>query len=303
MTFAQLQAFVAVIESGSFTTASEVLGITQSAVSHALASLETELGVTLVQRDRAGLALTDVGQRVILQAREMLARAENIRQEAAAARGLETGKLRLGSLPSISARFLPGALRMFRQRYPKVDIVLLEGTDQEVRAWIDARMVDVGVVTLPTEGVDVTPIAHDEFLVIVPEAHPLAKHSLLRIEALAREPFLLCTGGCGPLIQALFDKANMRFQVQLEVREIAAVLAMVQEGMGITMIPEMALPSQFPTGIRALHLRPAAWRHLALAVPSRQTTSPATQMFLQQAQQWGLSQGFLREDDELEKLR
>jgi DNA-binding transcriptional LysR family regulator len=302
MTFAQLQAFVAVIESGSFTTASEVLGITQSAVSHALASLETELGVTLVQRDRAGLALTDVGQRVILQAREMLARAETIRQEAAAARGLETGKLRLGSLPSISARFLPGALRMFRQRYPKVEIVLLEGTDQEVRAWIDARMVDVGVVTLPTEGVDVTPIAHDEFLVIVPEAHALAKHTLLRIESLAHEPFLLCTGGCGPLIQALFDQAKVRFQVQLEVREITAALAMVQEGMGITIIPEMALPSQLPPGTKAIHLRPTAWRHLALAVSSHQTMSPATQMFLQQAQQWGLSQGFLQGGDESEKF-
>src|SRR2546430_17677584 len=121
MTLAQLQAFVVVMERGSFTTASEVLGITQSAVSHAIASLQTELCATLLQRDRAGLSLTDVGQRVILQAREMLARAEAIRQEAAAARGLEAGKLRLGSFPSISARFLPGALRMFRQRYPKVE--------------------------------------------------------------------------------------------------------------------------------------------------------------------------------------
>jgi DNA-binding transcriptional LysR family regulator len=302
MTLAQLQAFVVVIERGSFTAASEVLGITQSAVSHALASLETELGVTLVQRNRAGLSLTDVGQRVILQAREMLARAETIRQEAAAARGLETGKLRLGSLPSISARFLPGALRQFRQRYPKVEIVLLEGTDQEVRAWIDARVVDLGVVTLPTEGVDVAPIAHDEFLVIVPEAHALAKHSCIPIESLAHQPFLLCTGGCGPLIQALFEKAKMRFQVQLEVREIAAVLAMVQEGMGITIIPEMALPSQLPMGIKALHLQPAAWRHLALAIPSRETISPATNMFLQQVQQWGLSQGFLRGENESEKF-
>jgi DNA-binding transcriptional LysR family regulator len=302
MTLAQLQAFVTVIESGSFTTASEVLGITQSAVSHALASLEAELGVILIQRDRAGLSLTDVGQRVILQAREMLARAETIRQEAAATRGLETGKLRLGSLPSITARFLPGALRIFRQRYPKVEIVLLEGTDQEVRAWIDARMVDIGVVTLPTEGVDVTPIAHDEFLVMVPEAHMLAKHSLIRIESLAHEQFLLCTGGCGPLIHALFDKAKVRFQVQLEVREIAAALAMVQEGMGITIIPEMALPSQLPAGIKALHLQPTAWRHLALAVPSRETMSPAANMFLQQAQQWGLSQGFLQGGDESEKF-
>lgn len=94
----------------------------------------------------------------------------------------------------------------------------------------------------------------------------------------------------------------MRFQVQLEVREIAAALAMVQEGMGITIIPEMALPSQLPGGIKALHLQPTAWRHLALAVLSRETMSPAANVFLQQAQQWGLSQGFLQGDDELEKF-
>jgi DNA-binding transcriptional LysR family regulator len=232
----------------------------------------------------------------------MLARAEAIRQEAAAARGLQAGKLRLGSFPSISARFLPGTLRLFRQRYPKVEIVLLEGTDQEVRAWIEARMVDIGVVTLPTEGVDVTPIAHDELLVVVPETHPLSKKSSIRIEPLAQEPLILSTGGCGPLIKALFGKAQVVPQIQLEVREIAAILAMVQEGMGITIIPEMALPTQLPTGIKTLHLRPTTWRHLGLAVPSRETISPATKMFLQQAEQWGLSQGFLQGVGEEEKL-
>lgn len=301
MTLAQLQTLVMVIEMGSFTTASEVLGMTQSAVSHAIASLETELGVTLLLRERAGLSLTDVGQRVILQAREMLARAEAIRQEAAAARGLQAGKLRLGSFPSISARFLPGALRLFRQSYPKIELVLLEGTDQEVRAWIEARMVDIGVVTLPTEGVDVTPIAHDELLVVVPQTHPPRKKSSVRIESLAREPFIWSTGGCGPLIKALFDKAQVVPQIQLEVREMTAILAMVREGMGISIIPEMALPTQLPPGIKTLHLQPTTWRHLALAVPSRETISPATKMFLQQAEQWGRSQGLLQGGGEEEK--
>lgn len=298
MTLAQLQALVVVIEHGTFTSAGEALGITQSAVSHALASLESELGVTLVQRDRAGLALTDVGQRIVLHAREMLARAEIIRQEAAAACGLKAGKLRLGSLPSISARFLPGVLRLFRQRYPDIEIVLLEGANDEVRAWIEARMVDIGVVTLPAEGVAVTPIAHDEWLVIVPATHPLAHRSSVRIERLAQEAFILGSGGPVPLVQALFDAAQVKLKLHLEVREIAAVLAMVQEGMGVTIIPELALPSQLSSGLNALHLRPPAWRQLALAVPSRDTMSPAANMFLQQAEQWALTQGFLRRGDE-----
>jgi len=299
MTLAQLQALVTVIEHGSFTSASEVLGITQSAVSHAVASLESELGVTLIQRDRGGLALTDVGQRIVLQAREMLARAEIIRQEAAAACGLKAGKLRLGSFPSISARFLPGVLRLFRQRYPEIEILLLEGANEEVRAWIEARMVDIGVVTLPAEGVvAITPIVHDEWLVIVPATHPLAQRSSVQIQRLAQEALILGSGGPVSLVQALFDESQVQMKLHLEVREIAAVLAMVQEGMGITIIPELALPSQLPSGLKSLHLRPPAWRHLALAVPSRDTLSPAANMFLQQAEQWALAQGFLRRDDE-----
>jgi DNA-binding transcriptional LysR family regulator len=293
MTLAQLQAFVMVSEQGSFTIASELLGISQSAVSHALASLEAELGVSLLQRERAGLSLTQVGERVIVQAREMLARAEAIRQEAALAQGLEAGKLRLGSLPSISARFLPGALRLFRQRHPKIEIVLVEGSDQEVRAWLEARRVDVGVVTLPTPGVDVTPIAQDEFLVIVPHNHPLASEASLSIKALAQQPFVMCTGGCGPLIKELYDKAGVKLEIELEVREIAAVVAMVQEGMGITIIPELALPYELPSGVKALHLEPTAWRQLALAVPSRESISPVAKMFLEHAAAWGRLQGFL----------
>jgi DNA-binding transcriptional LysR family regulator len=298
MTLAQLQALVTVIEQGSFTSASEVLGITQSAVSHAVASLESELGVTLVQRDRTGLALTDVGQRIVLQAREMLARAEIIRQDAAAASGLKAGKLRLGSFPSISARFLPGVLRLFRQRYPEIEIVLLEGANEEVRAWIEARVVDIGVVTLPAEGVvAVTPIVHDEWFAIVPTTHPLAQRTSVQIQRLAQEALILGSGGPVPLVQALFDEVQATMKLHLEVREIAAVLAMVQESMGVTIIPELALPFQLPSGLKALHLRPPAWRQLALAVPSRDTLSPAANMFLQQAEQWALAQGFLRRDD------
>ncbi|MBA2681632.1 MAG: LysR family transcriptional regulator [Ktedonobacteraceae bacterium] len=298
MTLAQLQAFVTVTETGSFTTASEILGMTQSAVSHAIAGLETELGVTLLRRERAGLSLTDVGQRIILNAREILAQAESIRQEAATARGLEAGKLRLGSISSVSARFLPGALRLFRQRYPKIEIVLLEGSDQEVRAWIEARIVDVGVVTLPTQGVVVTPIAHDEYFAVVPPTHPLANASSVPLELLTQEPFILSGGGCGLLIKDLFYKAKVVPRIQLEVRETGSVLAMVQEGMGISIVPEMALPPQLPSGIKTLHLQPAAWRHVALAVLSRETISPATKMFLQHAEQWGFSQGLLPGGDE-----
>ncbi len=295
MTLAQLQAFVTIVEVGSFTLASEVLGMTQSAVSHAMASLEAELGIPLLQRERSGLTLTAAGQRILPQAKEMLARAEAIRQEAAAAQGVETGKLRLGSFPSVSTRFLPGVLRRFRQRYPHIEVILFEGTDQEVKAWIEARTIDIGVVTLPQTDVDVIPIACDEWLAVVPADHPLARKRTVSLAQLAQEPFLMSKSGCEPILTALFRKAGVMPQVQFGVRETPTLLAMVQEGMGVSIVAEWNLSTEL-SGLTILHLRPAVFRPLALAVPSLALASPAVQAFLEQAQQWATEQGLLQEE-------
>lgn len=293
MTLAQLQTFVTIVEVGSFTRASEALGMTQSAVSHAMASLEAELGLPLLQRERTGLSLTEAGQRVLLQAREMLRRAEAIRQEAAAAGGVEVGKLLLGSLPSVSTRFLPGVLRRFRQQYPNIEVNLFEGTDQEVRTWIENRTIDLGVVTLPTDGLDVVPIACDEWLAVVPAAHPLAAKRAVGLAQLAQDPFLMSKAGCEPFLRALFRKANVTPQIPFGVREIPTLLAMIQEEIGVSIVPEWSLPSELPR-IKTLHLRPCVYRHVALAVPSLALASPAVNRFLEQAEQWAVAQGFLR---------
>ncbi len=293
MSLVQLQAFVTVIDVGSFTAASEVLGMTQSAVSHSIASLEAELGVSLLERDRNGIFLTEIGKRVVVQAREMLTRAEQIRQETAAVVGLEAGKVRIGSFPSVSARFLPGLLRQFRHRYPGIEVVLFEGTDDEVREWIVSRAVDVGVVALPSEGLEAVPIATDEFLVVVAASHPLAEHTHVHIKQLASYPFIMSKAGCKPVITNMFRKAKVIPKTQFEVIDLRTIFAMVTEGMGVTIVPEMALPSHL-TGLTVLHLEPKVLRHLAFAVPSLQTTAPAVTMFLQQVKDWATSQGFLQ---------
>lgn len=295
MTLTQLQIFVTLVETGSFTRASERLGMTQSAVSHALADLEKELQVMLLLRERTGLVLTEVGQRIVVQAREMLAHAEAIRQTAAATHDLAVGKLRVGSIPSVSMRILPGMVRTFQRRYPGIEIVVLEGTDQEVREWIETRTVDLGVVTLPAEGVDVTPIASDEFLVVLSAAHRLASKRSVPLERLAKEPFILSKAGCEPVLLELFREAKVAPCIQFEIREIPTILAMIEEGIGISIVPEMALPSP-RSGLAFLHLRPIVRRQLAFATLSLKTASPAAIMFLQQAQQWAQAQGLLLQE-------
>lgn len=291
LTLAQVEVFAAIVKAGSFTTASETLGMTQSAVSHAIAALEKELKVSLLVRDRKGIVLTEMGQRVLTHAQKMLVAAEQIRQETSAAVGLETGKVRVGSFPSVSARFLPGLLRQFRQRYPGIDVILFEGTDEEVRQWIYQRTVDIGVVTLPSEGLATVAIARDEFFAVVSENHALVDHSQIRIHQLAQDPFIMSKAGCEPMIVAMFSNDKLVPKIQFEVIDLRTIFAMVREGLGVTIVPEMALPTHV-SGLHILRLEPHRFRQLAFAVPSLESASPAVKTFLDDAKDWAQGQGF-----------
>src|SRR5260370_38466375 len=145
MNFSQLQSFVALADTGSFTEAAYAVYLTQSAVSHALAALESELGVTLLERNRTGVvALTNVGQKIIPHVRALLTQAEAIKQEAKAAHGETSGKLRLGSILSIiSPSLLASVLPRFRASYHDMDVVLFEAAMHEVGAAIASSIIDV----------------------------------------------------------------------------------------------------------------------------------------------------------------
>ena len=288
ITLAQIQAFVTVVDAGSFTVASERLGMTQSAVSHAVAALEKELQVSLLERDRRGIFLTEIGKRVLVQARTILNSTEQIRQESAAAIGFETGKVRIGSFPSVSARFLPGLLRQFQQRYPGIEVVLFEGTDDEVQEWIYAHTVDIGVVTLPVERLETLSIAQDRFVAVVADSHPLAKQQPIHISQLAPEPFIMSKAGCEPVITQMFRQSKVTPKIQYEVIDLRTIFAMVQEGVGVTIVPEMALPADL-AGLQVLTLQPELRRQLALAVLSLDAT-PAVREFLNLAQTWTQAQ-------------
>jgi DNA-binding transcriptional LysR family regulator len=126
MNLSQLECLAALAATGSFTEAALSVNLTQSAVSHALAALETELGVRLVERNRKGvLALTAAGQKIVPHARALLAHVESIEQEAKAAQGAATGRLRVGNTLCLCPGLLASVLTRFEKLYPDVEVVLL----------------------------------------------------------------------------------------------------------------------------------------------------------------------------------
>jgi DNA-binding transcriptional LysR family regulator len=285
MTLVQLQALVAIVEAGGFTEAAAVLGTTQSAVSHALAALEQELGVALLERGRKGTRLTAVGERVLAHARVAVAEAEAARQAAAEACGLGSGRLRVGSFPSVSARILPGVLRAFRARYPRVVVAIFEGTDDEVRDWIEERVVDIGLVSAPHHALALTPLLDDPFVAVTAPDDPLARQAAVSPADLVGEPFILSKAGCEPLIRHYFTRAGHSLSPAYAVRDVPTILAMVREGLGVTIVPRLALPAPLD-GLLALPLDPPLVRSLALAAAADVPAAPAAQAFTAEALAW-----------------
>lgn len=286
MHLSQLQILVALVETGSFTEAAFALDITQSAVSHALATLEDELGVTLIERNRKGLfAVTAVGQKVLLHAREILTHAETIRQEAATVRGQLAGKLRLGSIQAVSPRLLAGAMSHFQQQYPEVKVVMFEGTGPEVYEWINTDIVDVGFIHYPLDGIESTLIATDEMQVFVPEEHHLLQREAVTLNDLRAERFIMPKLGCDFIDLLGREPSGDGPHIQYKASDSTTILAMVREGLGITLLPRMMLPEKLE-GVHVLTLDPPHPLQFGLAVKSQATASPTAKLFIQVAREW-----------------
>lgn len=278
MTLIQLQVYVWIATTGSFTAAAEALGMSQSAVSRALAALERELGAALIERRRGGVRPTAVGEQVLVYARKMLDAADAIRQTTAQTKGIVSGRVRVGSFPSVSAQVLPEVLRTLREGYPQVQVTLFEGTDSEVREWIAARVVEVGFVVEPyPAGGRLTVLGADPFVAVVAEDDPLVRTGPLTATDLAGEPFMLSEAGCGPQIEAYFAAGGVTLEPAYRVRDLRTLFAMVREGVGVTIAPQLALPEQ-PSGLTTIPLIPPLVRRLALASAEEQP-APAVELF------------------------
>jgi DNA-binding transcriptional LysR family regulator len=284
MTFTQLEIFVLVAELGGFTAAGDKLGISQSAVSHALKQLESEWGVTLLSRAKSGIALTSVGHSVLSRVRELLGVAEAIRQEVSAVRGLNRGVLRIGSFGlSASLVFVPRILDHYRKSYPEIEIFVDEGPDAAVAQWLMERRVDVGFVQLPEERFDTQFLVEDKWVAVVPVGHPLAARKSVQLADLCESPFIMTAAGSTAHVEKLFETAGLRPNVKHRYSQILTIIKMVEQGAGVSITADLALPdpvmAMCPGAVKK-PLSPVAKRAIGLAVPSLEHASPAVHAFL-----------------------
>ena len=279
MNIQKYQAFITVVEQGSLTKAAEELGCTQSAVSHSISGLEEELGFALLKRSRAGIRLTGEGERMISPVRDLLGSAERLKQTASSIRGLESGTVRIGAFTSVAVHWLPAVLKEFQQDYPRVDFRLLNGDYHDVEQWLMEGSIDIGFVNVPsTVDCECIPLMEDRLLAILPRHSRFESYPRFPLVECETEPFISLLESSDHDARRALEAAGVKPNVRFYTKDDYAIIAMVEQGLGISIMPELLLKGRHDD-IQMLPLVPEAKRTIGIAIAAGDKAGPATRRF------------------------
>lgn len=278
----QLRSLVAVAAHGNFSEAALHLEVSQSAVSHAIASLEEELGVVLLSRGRHGAILTPIGEQIICHAQEILQLVTVIGKEASLSKGLQGGYVRIVSMRSAATHLLPSVIAQFRQRFPKINMTLLEerGDDQIEQTLREGRA-DVGIICLPpADDFQTQELMRDEYIALLPPDAQVPGGQLTW-EQLATYPLIMPprTDYCSILIRGHLTRLGQPINAAYEIQEDSTIVSMVMQGLGASIIARLAA-EPLPADARIYHLPVRLERVIQSAVLADALHSPAVYAFL-----------------------
>lgn len=268
----QLRFLVAVAEQRHFGRAADACAVTQSTLSAGIQELESRLGVALIERSRRGVLLTALGEAVVERARRLLADAEDLAALAQSGREPMSQPLRLGVIPTIGPYLLPAIMRDLPARFPKLKLYLREEQTAPLLAQLGDGKLDLVLLALPYEvdAFETLPIGTDPILAVLPRDHKLAQQRAIAPAALAGEKLLLMEDGHCLRSHALAacHLAAAGRNENLQGTSLRTVVQMAAGGLGVTLVPQLALAQELPPGCN-LVARPlgedAPPRRIALA--------------------------------------
>lgn len=269
ITLAQLRALAAIADAGSFSGAAVELGVTQSAVSHAIGALEQELDELLLHRHPV-LTLTGFGLQVLDHARRATGAADAVQAATAARRRTPQGSIRLAAPPTVCHSIVPELLKRWSTAFPLVEVSLFEGEDEEVAAWVSAGMAELGLTVHDAEAQQLAGVtlAVDEYCCLLRRDHPLATVDEVKLADLEDDPFLLSTGGCEDHIRRMYDDADADFRPLHRIRQLTTLFSMVECGLGVSIVPGLARSMVGP-GLALVPIAPGRRRRVTLEASPR----------------------------------
>ena len=296
MKLSQIRSFVAVAKSGKFSAAAVELDLTQPTVSHAIATLENDLGVQLLFRGKKGVNLTPAGESVLVHCQQILQAIENIYQEVNLHKSLEGGEVRISAFRGASAQLLPKIKAHFKNKYPQINIKIVEEKDcPQVEQMVYEGKADLGFTILPTsKDLETIEVLRDDYIVLLPPNINLDKDSLepntISWQQLRSIPIISYPdrNSCYKQIESYFAAEGYQFQPAEQVRESDTIVNLVATGLGATIIPQLSV-FHIPAGISVCQLPKPLQRIVVAATPKDTDLSHAVWAFTDFIKQLDLS--------------
>jgi molybdate transport repressor ModE-like protein len=237
-----------VADRGSFSAAAEALSYTQSAVSQQIAALEREAGTQLVTRGSRGIRLTEAGEALVRHADAILTRLADAEAELEAIAGLRGGRLRLAAFPTVGATLMPLAIATFRERHPDIELTVRQLEPEDSLPLLKCGEIDIALTIEPnaspdTDGLESTFLLDDPMFAALPLNHSLARKQRVRLKDLAEEAWIGTTDACscGALVRSHCIRMGFEPQITFESDDYLAIQGLVAAGVGVAMIPTLAL--------------------------------------------------------------
>ena len=286
MDLGQLEAFVQVANQRSFSRAAEALFLTQPSVTARIQALERDLGERLFERSGRGIRLTEVGECFLPHAERVLQALNTGRDAIDSLRNLHSGSLVLASATTVSTYVLPGLLKTFRARYPRIEVSVRTGRSEQVLQMMLADEAQVGLVrAVYHQDIETKGLIEDELVLVANANHDLAGKGSVTVEQLGDHPFIFFDRNSSyySLAQGIFRQHGVVPRTQMELDSMEATKKMVEEGLGIAMLPKVALERELKEGIlRVIEIEnmPNPTRQIALISRRSRPLGPVAQAFV-----------------------
>ena len=284
MKLSQIRSFVAVARCGKFNQAAIELDLTQPTVSHAIATLESDLGVQLLFRGQKGVHLTPVGESVLAHCDRILESVADIHQEANRYKSLEVGRVRISAFRGAASQLLPQVKADFKLKYPQIDIKIVEEKDcPQVEQMVYEGEADLGFTILPTaKELETIELLRDNYIVLLPPqtALDLTENKITWTQLLSLAIISYPNQNtCFRQIKQYFATAGCEFNPSEQVRESDTIVNLVAAGSGAAILPQLSV-FHIPQGVTVCQLPQPLQRLVAVATPKDANLSYAVWAFL-----------------------
>lgn len=274
MTLLTYQVFKTVADIGSFHKAADILGLTPSAISHAIASMEAELGFSVLTRSKNGVTLTNYGEHLLPYVNAVLNSDESLRQFIAETNGLKSGKVKIGVFSSVCTNWLPDILSSFEAKYPEVEIEVFQGSYDEVAFWIKNGVVDLGFLSVSSaKDIPIEPIYNDPLVCVLPKGTK-TDGEYMEVDDMRGYSFVTQRESTDADIQTFLKEHNLTVQSNYHVVDDLSTVKLVEKGFGICLMPKLCM-NDIPYDVDVFPIRGNPCRIIGIAAMNPDFMAPA----------------------------